>query len=453
MKRFALTGLAMLAGCAWSNSLYQARHLTQEATRSERERRPGEAQQLWGQVVVKAESAYARAPRGARGAEALWLAGNAEAHSDNCGRAVPYLERSLFSGPNAPWSQQLLLELGRCDEAIGGPTAASVYAMLMTPGTDATVRRHARLRQGHVLVLQGHWAEGAAVLAGDDTVPARLDRATALAQLGRTDQALADLAPLLAAADTSIKWVGYVEAFAAHNSAGADQLLARLLSFANVSDEQRSAWLLAGAQAAMDFDPGAADRRLRQLATRPRGRSVSEGQMVEAQGQLARAASIPRLRAALDSLERAGELPEGSAATIRVADMERAARWLVGTNDSTRAGAPTGDLTVFALAEFARDSFAAPHLAGWLFARLERDWPHSDYLPKALLARAMLEPDSTASLLERARRYVANPYVAAANGDRGGQVRVAQLEDSLGKFIRAMWVALPQAPRVVRERE
>lgn len=453
MKRLAFTGLAILAGCAWSNSLYQARHLTEDAVRAEQERRPGEAQQLWGQVVVKAESAYARSPRGARGAEALWLAGNAEAHSNNCGRAAPYLERSLFSGPRAVWSQQLLLELGRCDEAIGGPTAASVYGMLLTAATDPAVRREARLRQGHVLVLQGHWAEGAAALEGDDTLPARLDRAMALAQLGRTDQALTDLAPLLAAADTSVKWVGYVEVFAGHNSVGADQLLARLLAFPNVSDEQRSAWLLAGAQAAMDFDPAAADRRLSQLATRPHGRSVTDGQMLRAERQLISTTSIPELRAILDSLHRAGDLPEGSLAAIRVAELERDGQRLVATNDSTRPGARAGDLTVFALAEFARDSFASPRLASWLFARLERDWPQSAYLPKALLARAPLQPDSAATLLARMQRYATNPYVSAANGDRGGQVRVAQLEDSLGKFIRALWANLPPAPRVVQERE
>ncbi|MGH7592311.1 MAG: tetratricopeptide repeat protein, partial [Gemmatimonadales bacterium] len=271
MNRLGFAGLAVLAGCTWSNSLYQARHLTGDALRAEREQRPGEAQQLWGQVVLKADSAYARSPHGARGAEALWLAGNAEARGNNCAQAVPYLERSLFSGPRAPWTQQLLLVLGRCDETIGGPTAASVYDMLLSHTTDAVVRRQARLRRGHVLVLQGQWSQGAAALAGDDTLPARLDRAMALAELGRVDQALTDLGPSLAAADTSVRWINYVEVFATHDSRGADQLLARLLAFPGVTDEQRSAWLLAAAQAATRFDPAAADRRLNQLAARPRG--------------------------------------------------------------------------------------------------------------------------------------------------------------------------------------
>ena len=453
MKRLVLTGLVLLAGCAWSNSLYQARHLTQDALRAERDKRPGEASQLWGVVVFKAESAYARSPRGARGAEALWLAGNAEAHNNNCGRAASYLERSLFSGPSAPWTEQLLLALGRCQEANQGPTAASVYGMLLAHATDPEMRRQARLRQGRVLVRQQHWAEGAAALQGDDTLPARLDRATALAQLGRTDEALADLAPLLAAADTSIRWITYIDIFAAHNSAATDQLLARLIAFPNVSEEQRSAWLLAAVQLAVEFDPDAADRRLNQLATRPRGRAVTEGQMIRVQRRIVGATSIPALRNVLDSLRHGGDLPEGSLEATRVAALERSGQRLVSGNDSTRAGAPVGDLAMFALAEFARDTFASPRLAEWLLDRLERDWPQSPYLPKALLARAALEPDSAVTLRERVQRYASNPYVAAARGDRGGQARMAQLEDSLGRYIRSLPANFPAAPRVVQERE
>jgi hypothetical protein len=453
VKRSALPGLLLLAGCAWSNSLYQARHLTQDALRAERDKRPGEASQLWGVVVFKAESAYARSPRGARGAEALWLAGNAEAHNNNCGRAASYLERSLFSGPSAPWTEQLLLTLGRCQEANQGPTAASVYGMLLAHSTDPDVRRQARLRQGRVLVLQKHWAEGAAALQGDDTLPARLDRAMALAQLGRTDESLRDLAPLLAAADTSVRWIAYIDIFAARNSAATDQLLSRLFAFPNVSDEQRSAWLLAAVQLAIEFDPGAADQRLNQLASRPPGHAVTEGRMIRAQRRIVGAASIPALRGVLDSLRRGGDPPEGSLEATRVVALERSGQRLVSSNDSTRAGAPAGDLTMFALAEFARDTFASPRLAGWLLDRLERDWPQSPYLPKALLARAALEPDSAATLRERVERYAANPYVAAARGDRGGQARVAQLEDSLGRYIRAFQTSLPPAPRVVQDRE
>lgn len=453
MNRWGYAGLVVLAGCAWSNSMYEARRTTRDAERAERDRRPGEASQLWGIAVTKAESAYARSPRGAHGAEALWLAGNAEAHNSNCGRAAPFLERSLFGGPNAPWTEQLLLELAHCQEAIQGPTAASIYAMLAARTRNPEVKRAAQLREGHVLVSQGHWAEGAAALAGDDTMPARIDRALALAHLGRTGEALADMEPLLAASDTLVRWVDYVDAFAATNSDDTDKLLVRLLAFTDVSDEQRSQWLLAGAQSALRIDPAAADRRLQALAARPRGRAVAEAGVVQLQRRMLDAASVPVLRALLDSLARGGPPPEGSLAAGQLVRMERQGALLVRGNDSTRAGAPAGDLRIFALAEYARDSLASARLAGWLFARVERDWPESPYGPKALLAQAAVEPDSASALLIRVRGHADNPYVLSAQGDRGAQARMTQLEDSLGRYMRTLRLEPATAARAVQEQE
>ena len=453
MNRWGCAGLMMLAGCAWSNSMYQARRTTRDAARAERDHRPGEASQLWGIAVTKAESAYARSPRGAWGAEALWLAGNAEAHNNNCGRAAPFLERSLFGGPNEPWTEQLLLELARCQEAIQGPTAASIYAMLVARTRDPAVRRAAQLREGHVLVGQEHWAEGAAALAGDDTMPARIDRALALAHLGRTSEALADLDPFLAASDTSVRWVNYIDAFAVVNSGDTDKLLARLLAFTNVTEDQRSEWLLAGAQSAFRVDPAAADRRLRALVARPRGHAVTEAKVMQLERRVLDAASIPALRLLLDSLQRLGPPPEGSLAAGELARMEGQGALLVRGNDSTAAGAPAGDLRIFALAEYARDSLVNARIAGWLFARVERDWPGSPYGPKALLAQAAVEPDSAPLLLARARLHADNPYVLSALGDPGAQARMTQLEDSLGRYLRSLRLEPSRPARAVQEQE
>src|ERR1019366_5150292 len=59
VKRVVLVGAALLVACTWSNSLYQARLLSNNALRAEREKQPGQAQRLWGQVIAPAESAYA----------------------------------------------------------------------------------------------------------------------------------------------------------------------------------------------------------------------------------------------------------------------------------------------------------------------------------------------------------------------------------------------------------
>ena len=442
MKYRAVVGLILLAGCAWSNSLYQARLLARSAAQAEHEQRPGEAQQLWGQVVVKADSAYAREPLGSRGAEALWLSGHAAARTNDCARAIPRLQSAMSAGPDAPWRQELLFELAVCEEPLGGPTAASVYTTLIASSTDPAIRRRARLRLGHALVLREQWEAALGALASDDSLPARLDRAMAFAGLGRGDEALAELSQPLVMTDTSVRWVKFVEALAGRNSASTDALLDRLMMFPNVSVEAKSSWLLEGARAALLFDPAASDRRLDRLAGRPSGPMVAEGRSLSQRESLSRSESLPQLRAAVAAL--AGvELQEDGLGARAVADRLRIAHEIIARSDAVTPGAPTGDLAMFGLAEVANDSLGTARLAGWFFARIEQQWPQSPYLGKALMARAPLEPDSADALLARARQMAGNPYVAAANGDVAGMVRVSQLEDSLGRYVTRMLTARP----------
>ena len=442
MSRHVVVGVALLTGCAWSNSLYQARLLSARAMEAEREHRPAEAQQLWGQVGVKADSAYARAPYGRRGTEALWLAGHAAVRTDDCSRAIPRLQGAMSAPPTAPWRQQVLLELAACEEPLGGPTAASLYTTLIASSTDSAIRRHARLRLGHTLVMREEWAAVLTALAADDTLPARLDRAMAFAGVGRPDLAIAELSRPLAASDTSVQWLGYVAALAGRNTASTDALLDRLLAFANVSAEVKSRWLLEGARSALPFDAAAADHRLERLAARPGGSAVAEGRLLQQQLTLVRSSTLPALRVAVDTLLHGDVSDDGFGARL-VADLLRIARQLIVRNDATPPGAVAGDLTMFGLAELARDSLGSPRLGGWFFNRLEQDWPRSPFVAKALMARALAEPDSSADFVRRLQRLADNPYVAAANGNVAGMLRVTQLEDSLGRFVDRMWLGRP----------
>lgn len=440
MKRLILAGTGLLVACSWSNSLYQARLLSKNAISAERDKQPGQARLLWGQVIDKAQVAYTRAPGGARGAEALWLAGHAAARTGDCLRAVPALQGALSLATHQPWEQALLLDLGACDETLGSAAAAPVYAMLVALTTDPAIRHQARTRQGHVLVLHEDWDLALAALAGEDSPSARLDRATAFAQLGRTDEALAELSPALAAADTSVPWTGYVETFAVHNSAAADALLDRVIAFPTLSAARRSGLILAAAQAALVFDPAAADRRLRRLDPRSGGVAASAGRLLQLQLRLTRPTSPSELRGPADSIA-AIDLSDAGFGARRVSELARFATLLLSMNDSIAAGAPRGDMTVFALGELARDSLGAPRLGGWFFARVERDWPQSPYAAKAILARVPLEPDSADALVARAGRLTGNPYVAAANGDLASRLELPRLEDSLSRFIVRLWLA------------
>jgi hypothetical protein len=430
--------LVLLAGCAWSNSLYQARLLSGNATTAEREHRTGEAQALWGQVIVKADSAYARDPGGRRGAEALWLSGHAASRTRDCSRAIPKLQGAMTAVSNAPWREEMLFELAECEEASGGPTAASLYATLAASSHDPATLRRARIREGHALVARGDWQAALDVLAGEDTLPARLDRAMADAQLDNGGQALVELRVPLLAADTSVHWLDYIEALSLHHAATADSLLDRVLAFPSVSPQRRAAWLLASARDALDRDPAAADRRLRRLAAMPASLPVTQGRLLQEQLRVRRATTPDQLRGATDSLSRVPATEDVAGDRI-IAGVVRMSRQLLDRNQQTAAGSDGGDLAVFGIAEAARDSLHAPQLGAWFFGRIERDWPHSPYVAKAIMARGALEPDSAVALLARVQALTDNPYVAAANGEIAGRLRVTRLEDSLGRYIGRMW--------------
>jgi hypothetical protein len=101
--------------------------------------------------------------------------------------------------------------------------------------------------------------------------------------------------------------------------------------------------------------------------------------------------------------------------------------------DTTRAGAPDGDMMLFFHATVARDTIKSPALAAWLLGRLERDWPASPYVPKALLARMALQPDSLEALRRRLESHTGSPYLAFVHGREDS--RFADLEWALDFYL------------------
>ena len=84
----------------------------------------------------------------------------------------------------------------------------------------------------------------------------------------------------------------------------------------------------------------------------------------------------------------------------------------------------------------ARDSLHAPRLGAELFARVERGWPTSPYVPKSMLARIWLQPDSAEAIRARVATHQGSPYLAYLRGMDDSVYR--QLEDSLAKFVSAL---------------
>ena len=101
----------------------------------------------------------------------------------------------------------------------------------------------------------------------------------------------------------------------------------------------------------------------------------------------------------------------------------------------THADNPAENIWFESVAEVARDSLRAPSLAASLWLQLEQGWPASPYVPKALMARMAILPDSAETLRGRLVAMTASPYLAYARGEN--DPRFAQLEDSLATFITA----------------
>lgn len=435
----ACVGL-VLVGCSWSNSLYHARRLSNAAATAEREDRGFEAGNLWGQVVTKADSAFARDPNGASGAEALWLRGRALARMRNCADAAVSLEQAWVAYPEAAWREELLFTLADCREELRDPQYLQALLPL-TESTDSTVRRTARERAGRALVGTGAYEAALTMLEGIPGHGARIERSIALSELGRTDDALAQIEPLLAAADTTVAWERLLGNLADRDVPDADALLERLLRTSAIADRRAGGWHLAMARGAA-MPPAAQRRHLEAAARVATGTLATDARVGLAELQLA-ATATP---AEVDSVAAGWEaLTAGQATTALVlARYQRLVAALVADTDSVTPGAPLGDLTLFHHAEIARDSLGAPRLARHLFARLESGWPDSPYLPKALFARVHLEPDSAAALRERLAGYPTSPYLAFVRGEAGVGFRV--LEDSLARFIATRAAAAVAQP-------
>lgn len=431
MRALPVAVLVLLGACSWSNSLYQARRLSAAAAKAEREERGFDAGSLWGQVAVKADTAYARNPEGDRGAEALWLRGRALAHLGDCGGAQPVLERAMVVAGTAEWSADLRVELARCRSLAGDHQGALDLLEPILAVEEGPLGRDARQLAGRALVRAGRWDEALTMLADDDTRDGRWERTIALAELGRAEAALALAEPRILAADSSADWDRLVRITATRSPEAVDDLIDRLGAMRNVDDADRGRWLLAAAEASIGRDEATANRRLEALLTLTDAPATSQARMLLVDRRFTAIVDSASLVATLDRL---GDVVRGDpAATFHA---ERLARWARAIGSDLTAHQPgdaEGDLAMFFQATVARDTLHAPQLAAWLFRRLERDWPASPYLPKALLARLPLEPDSAEAIRGRLARHGDSPYLAFVEGRESA--RFAALEDSLGFYM------------------
>jgi hypothetical protein len=431
MKRFAWL-LLVLTGCSWSNSLYNARRLSESALKAEREERTFDATSFWGQVAVKADSAYQRNPTGGGSTQALWLRGRALARLGDCDAAMPLLERAQITASGSDWQDDLRLEMARC-RLLGGETDMALQ--LVTPlltSTDDRLRDQARSLAGRSLMQAERWEEARVFLAEDVTTEGTWLHALALARLGRSADAIAAMEGRITAGDSVTNWDDLFRAFATHpGNAGSSELRSRLEVQRWVTDTVKHRWDLATAQTMMSHDSAVATLMLERISDGSRTPSTTMARMMLIDQLIGQAKDDSTLFAALARIEEFGR--NDPSMVFQIQALTSWSRAMRVDLDTTRAGAPDGDMMLFFHATVARDTIKSPALAAWLLGRLERDWPASPYVPKALLARMALQPDSLEALRRRLESHTGSPYLAFVHGREDS--RFADLEWALDFYL------------------
>ena len=437
--------VALLGGCAYYNSMYQAVHIAHRAERAEREGRTFEAQGMWGQVAVEAETTIVRHPRSKWVLPARFLQGKAYQRVGACDRAIGPLEFFQSQPADSQSLSEARVLLAGCYTTLGDPAAAAVVYRQLVSSPDSTIRRRAHYAIGIAELDRGDAAGALTDLDASEDPRASVLRALALARLGRAADAGRIADSLISARDSTVAWDTLFDVIGATDPALASGLVDRRVAVPGTPVEFGAQLVELDGLRLVARDTAAGLTRLSQVsAMAPGGDAARDAALTIASVRSARAASAQGLDSAAAPLEAFGRPSPGAA--LMVAPQLDNIRWLRDQLDSLAPAQPTGDMRTFLAAEFARDSVGARRLAIILFERIAVEASVSPYAPKALLAAAVLDSAGADSLRSIVLcRYANSPYVLALQG--GAPPAFATLEDSLLTYAQAHPRARRAAPR------
>ena len=425
----------MVAGCAYFNSLYNARRAFDEAQAARFRARPNEAASAYRDAIDKAARSYRSDDDGRWADDALYIMGRAYYHSGDWARSRSAMERLLAVSSDAGLRAGAHVHLGGVALATGRrDRGLRLLDDALNEVPDATLRAEAHLWRARAHFDAGRAREGwAGLRRSEDASPevgvlVGLERITRGLEHDDFEQALAGAATVL------------VEGSGA---AWADTVL--------VAVERASALWGAGPAAAIlaeaergGWGAAARDRvrleRARLLARAGDALTATEIAREVARGD-ARTAHEARVALAgwrLESVGRLGELEEVRAILLPALAHPEALRLIdhmkhVGLF-AERAAAAGDHLALFAGAELARDSLGAPRLARRLFTLYADRDRGSPWRAKALMAARELTGDASEreSLTARLDRMDGNVYVRASRGAMARPADFAVLEGRLG---------------------
>lgn len=431
----AVLAITLLASCAYYNGLYNAKDLARRAEKSEREGRPFDAQNYWGQAAVKAETVLARHPRSKWAEEARWLDGKALERSGNCRAAMTPLQRTLREAQDPRRADDAALRLAACQVQMGDVDAAGLSVERLLQSPDPAIRSEAAWRAGSTYRRTGRSSEAVVVLRSSGHPRARGELPAALADVGEVPAAIALADSLLTEGDTLAPWGAIITSIGRRDVVQGSALLDRVIAALHLMPDSMTVWLAADAARWLPVDTGRAYARY--AAAHDAAPNTPAGLQALLTSFLRRLASTAD-PAILDSItDQLGDIPASTGASlVQARSMVEVATRSRARLDSISAAAPQGDLRGFLLGEALRDSMHAPRLAALVWRRVVTERSASPYAPKVWLALAAVggaPNDSVLTLL--ADRYSDSPYVHVLHGT--GDDGYRSLEDSLARFARS----------------
>jgi hypothetical protein len=326
------------------------------------------------------------------------------------------------------------------------PATADLAFTRLLESKDQYRQAEARFYHARALRMTGHYEKAAELLQDARTPRAGDELLLALAGAGRETETDSVAGLLIASGDSTRKWDSLVVVMGRSNPAAASRLVDRLGTQPGAAPSLVSRRLYEDGLRLEPVDTARAVARFTEAARSGPGTDGGERARLRLlRLAIAAAGTVDELAPAADSLRLLAQSP---VVTTEAGQLLSSVTRVRLAADSGGAGVPQGDMRLFLGAEAARDTLAAPRLAGGLFRRLVSEWPASPYAPKALLAAERLDStwaDSAQILLTE--RYGDSPYLAVLRGETAEGYRI--LEDSLLAFA----VALPvvrAAPSAVR---
>lgn len=425
MKRaFTLVLAVSSAGCAYYNAMWSAEHYAKDARRAEQRGQASEARSHWAQAAAKAERVVIRHPKSRWADDALTLQAEGLARSGSCDEAGDVIKRVHQTVTDQALRERAALVDAECALSARQPLQAEAALGPALDSKDGSRRSRAEMLAGQASALRLDYDAAAGHFERSRETAARPARARVLIAADRPTEATRAIQSLTGpefATDRADLLTSLATASGAPAaSAALDALLAR---GKHIPLQEQAQLVLADADrqfAHGDYASAAARYRraaaIAPDATSEAGLAALGIQRVVLTGTSDRS-DVKPVEAELARLS----LAPGAVAATHVLNLVRQATLVPETH---AAG--------FRAAELARDSLAAPALAGSLFLEVAARDTASLYAPKALIAAIPLLPeqhDSIVTILNR--RYASSPYTRAFYGE--ASVAYVAAEDSLAR--------------------